>query len=317
MAMKAGPSSCALGPNTVGTLDAQHLCTKSFNSATIYFPESSDKSSDDKATQLLPSVVIIGGWGCGEQTMAAWAPFFASHGIVAMTIGIPAPWKELPPARGRTLLEASKALQKENTRADSPLHQRLDVSSRAVMGYSLGGGGAQLAALDDPTLKCSVAICPHDGSDFGMEFPEELSASVPSLIVCSEKDTDAKPKKQAWVHYKKTNAPKLIFEISGGDHYTGNGPAGGTEAEFENGNGPCFLCNCFLSIIHPSLALCPHGISDGPSGFAKPKAPRGAIGGVVLAWLKLFLLGDESARSLLAAAPDIACGFESEKIDRS
>ena len=191
--MKAGPNSCALGPNTIGTLDAWHLCTQSFSSATIYFPES--------GRGQLPSVVIIGGWGCGEQSMAAWAPFFASHGIVAMTIGTPAPWKEPSQTLCQALLDASMALQLENTRSASPLHERLDVSSRAVLGYSLGGGGAQLAAVRDPALKCSIALCPHDGSaEFGLPFPDELSASVPVLILCSQFDKEADSQKHAWAH---------------------------------------------------------------------------------------------------------------------
>ena len=70
----------ALGPHRVSTLDAAHLCTAAFSSATIYYPEGGAQ---------LPSIVIVGGWGCGEQVQAAWAPFYASHGIVAMTIGTP------------------------------------------------------------------------------------------------------------------------------------------------------------------------------------------------------------------------------------
>lgn len=314
---KVGPTSCALGPNAVGTLDARHLCTgRSFSSATIYFPDENDISNGG---QLRPSVVIIGGWGCGEQAMAAWAPFFASHGIVAMTIGISETWTGMPTLRCQALLDASKALQSENTRSDSPLHQRLDVSARAVMGYSLGGGGAQLAALEDPTLKCAIALCPSDGCEFGeaiaIPFPAELSASVPVLTICSERDKEADPQKHAWAQYRKTSAPKLIFEISGGDHYSANGPAGGSQADFENGNEPCFLCNCCL-FVSCGCAPCPFGDSKGPSGFAKNRAPRGAIGGMALAWLQLFLLDDESARSRLAARPDIASGFESQKIDR-
>jgi dienelactone hydrolase len=309
---KAGPSSCALGPNAIATLDAQHLCEthESFSSATIYFPKESEKS------QLLPSIVLVGGWGCGERAMAAWAPFFASHGIVAMTIGTPAPWKDTPEARCQALLDASQALQSEHTRSDSPLHQRLDLNARAVMGYSLGGGGAQLAALKDPTLKCSVAICPHDGREHGTQFPPELSASVPVLFVCSERDKEADPQKQAWAQYKKTSAPKLIFEISGGDHYSATGPAGGTKSEFEQGGEPYVLCNCLLAMVC-GIAPCPFGTYNGPTGFAKKEAPRGAIGGVVLAWLQLFLLDDESARSRLAARPDVASGFESQNMVRN
>ena len=84
---KIGPKSCALGPNAVETLNARHLSEThdSFSSATIYFPKTTDNA------QLLPSIVIVGGWACGERAMEAWAPFFASHGIVAMTIGTPTP----------------------------------------------------------------------------------------------------------------------------------------------------------------------------------------------------------------------------------
>ena len=83
----------------------------------------------------LPSIVIVGGWGCGEQVQAAWAPFYASHGIVAMTIGTPAPWKDFCEARAIALLDASVALQSEHARAGSVLLGRLDTSNRAVHGY--------------------------------------------------------------------------------------------------------------------------------------------------------------------------------------
>ena len=155
-----GPTSCALGPHATGTQDARHLCGASFASATIYYPTSDGLG-------LLPSIVIVGGWGCGEQAMAAWGPFYASHGIVAMAIGTPAPWTDSPADRCKALLDASSALQSEHEREGSPLLGRLDVSRRAVQGYSLGGGGAQLAALTDQTLKCVIALNPDDGKEIG------------------------------------------------------------------------------------------------------------------------------------------------------
>lgn len=307
---KLGPTSCALGPNAVETLNAQHLCEnhETFVSATIYFPKTSNQS------QLLPSIVIVGGWGCGEKVMKAWAPFFASHGIVAMTIGTPTPWFDKAEHRCQALIDASKALQSEINRSDSPLKDRLDVSARAVMGYSMGGGAAQLAALRDPTLTCSIACCPDDCSDFGEKFPEELSTNVPILTLCSQKDKESPPKKQAWPLYHKITGPKLIMEISGGDHYTACGPAGGTEDEVDEGMGPFMLCNFLTAIICCGFAPFPFGTLNGPTGFAKESAPRGAIGGVALAWLQLFLLGDETAKSKLVARPDIASGYESQSI---
>lgn len=319
--MKAGPTSCALGPHTVGTFDGCHLCSRgscSFSSSTIYFPEDEDDDGGGEAQKLLPSVVIVGGWGCGEKAMAAWAPFLASHGIVSMTVGTPKPWTDTPTSRCRALLDASTALQSENDRADSPLHRRLDVSARGVLGYSLGGGGAELAAVEDPTLKCSIAVCPHDGSGhYGVPFPEELSSTVPVLILCSENDREADSQKQAWAHYRKTTGPSLIFEVSGGDHYSAVGPAGGTRKEFDDGAEPCVLFNCCCAVFC-GRAPCPIGNLNGPTGHARDEAPRGAIGGVALAWLRLFLSGDESARARLRldARPDIASGFESNRIER-
>lgn len=314
--MKAGPTSCALGPNTVDKLDGSHLCTPTFSSATIYFPKTQeDVNKDTTSKQALPSIVLVGGWGCGEKVLAAWGPYFASYGIVAMTICNPKPWSDTPAIRAQALIDASMALQKENSRSNSPLYNRLDENARAVMGYSLGGGGAQLAALSDPTLKCSVAICPHDGKEFGCALPENLSNKVPILILAGEKDKEADPKTQAWEHYRKTTAPKLIMEVKDGDHYTCLGPSGGNGADFENGGELFVLVNCLFANIC-ACGPCPMGSFNGSSGHARHEAPRGAIGGIVLAWLQLFLLEDESVLDILQAQPDIASKFESQKMER-
>lgn len=316
-----GPSSCAVGPHATGTQSARHLCTASFTSATIYHPFSSD------GVGMLPSIVIVGGWGCGEHAMAAWAQFYASHGIVAMTVGTPTPWKDSPAARCKALLDASVLLQSEHEREGSVLHGRLDVSRRAAQGYSLGGGGAQLAALTDQALKCVIALAPHDGregfpSAHTLSFPSPTPDSVPVLIVCGEKDGLADAKKHSWPQFRQTCATKLIFEVTGGDHYVALGPAGGTERELEAGSNDCaILCNCLC--MQACMCMCPQGFwcapcpnvtLNGPSGHAADRAPRGAIGGVALAWLRLFLQGDETARAQLAARPDVASGFESSGV---
>ena len=322
-----GPSSCALGPHETGTQNAKHLCNeKSFASATIYYPTTSGRDG----MELLPSIVIVGGWGCGEQALAAWAPFYASHGIVAMTIGTPSPWLDSPADRGKALLAASLALQTEHEREGSVLQGRLDVSRRAVQGFSLGGGGAQLAGLTDQTLKCVIALAPDGGKAMGypmrhrLAFPSEPPTSVPVLIVSGERDTEGGNNKSAWDMYRSTGATKLIFEVMGADHYTKAGPAGGSQSQMgSTADESIQLCNCLSMIACIQCCNefprcwcvpCPNSTLDGPSGHAAATAPRGAIGGVALAWLRLFLLDDESARAQLALRPDIASGFESSGV---
>ena len=155
-----------------------------------------------------------------------------------------------------------------------------------------------------------------------LQFPSEPPTSVPVLIICGEKDRDAPSKTFAWPQYRKwEGATKLIFEVSNGDHYVANGPAGGSEHETAAASVEIFM-GINAMFAYPLQVFCPNecvfapcpgflgGTYNGPSGHAADRAPRGAIGGVALAWLRLFLQGDESARSQLINRPDIASGFE-------
>ena len=103
-----------------------------------------------------------------------------------------------PADRCKALLDASMALQSEHEHEGSVLQGRLDVSRRAVQGYSLGGGGAQLAALTDQTLKCVIALAPDEGYMFPsahkLSFPSQPPTAVPVLILCGEKDAEAPPR---------------------------------------------------------------------------------------------------------------------------
>mmetsp|Transcript_19620 Transcript_19620/g.40999 ORF Transcript_19620/g.40999 Transcript_19620/m.40999 type:complete len:334 (-) Transcript_19620:38-1039(-) len=311
------PLSASLGGTPVFTYEAPHLCadSDSFISATVYCPSTGGS---------LPSIVIVGGWLCEEHVLAAWGPFLASHGIVAMTIGNSSPNCDLGPERCKALLDASKALQSENVREGSKIFGRLDTSRRAVMGYSLGGGGAQLAALDDPSLKCAIALAPDSYGH--ASFSQKLTDSVPMLFLVGNADSEAPHMKQALPHYNMTTAPKLYFEIKNGDHFVVTGPSGGNRNDFESDRGFEICCNCLCTYscadcVGPRKlgtlrlsAPCPRGYGTGPSGLASDNAPRGAIGGVALAWLQLFLQGDESARSRLLQRPGIASRFESEGV---
>ena len=197
-------------------------------------------------------------------------------------------------------------------------------TGRFVLG--IGGGAAQIAALNDQTLKCVIALCPDDGKRFGADswvepgtntllFPSEPPRSVPVLIISGERDTYSPVKDNAWPHYRQTAATKLIFEVAGGDHFVANGPAGGREVEdpfLVQTNYMIGYCCMFMCCPNACMFAgpCPCGTLNEATGRATPSARRGAIGGVALAWLRLFLQGDENARSQLAIRPDIASSYE-------
>ena len=188
-----------------------------YDGATVYYPTN--------ATPPFASIAIVPGYISAQSTIQNWGPFLASHGIVTITIGTNSLFDD-PIARKDALLDAIVSLMQENTRANSPLFGDLDINKVAVGGWSMGGGGAQLAAASDTTLKAVMALCPY------LNTPQKNAASlnhpVPVLIFSGQSDGIAPPVSQADIHYNVTSqtTDKLIFEIANGNHYVANSPTG-------------------------------------------------------------------------------------------
>lgn len=188
--------------------------------ATIYYPTD--------ATPPFTSIVIVPGYVSPQSSIQSWGPFLASHGIVTMTIGTNN-FFDFPIDRKNALLDAINTLSEENIRADSPLIGELDIERVAVGGWSMGGGGAQLAAAADTTIKAVVALCPW--LETSQLAPADLDHPVPLLIFTGEQDGIAPPASHAYVHYDYTpeSTNKLLFEIDNAGHSVANDPIGGEE----------------------------------------------------------------------------------------
>ena len=191
-----------------------------YNGATIYYPTNS--------TPPYSGITIVPGYTAAQSSIQNWGPFLASHGIVTMTIGTNSIF-EYPEARRDALLDALVTLKEENTRAGSPLLGQLDITSIAVGGWSMGGGGAQLAAVADPSIKAVMALCPW--LQTSTLTPADINHAAPILIFSAENDIVAPPASHADVHYDYTplSTSKMLFEIAGGGHQTANDPIGGGE----------------------------------------------------------------------------------------
>lgn len=184
-----------------------------YNGATIYYPVNADGP--------FASMAIVPGFNSFPQSVEQWGPFYASHGIVTIIIGTNSIF-DFPEARAEALLDALETIRQENTRDTSPLEAAIDDTKFAVSGWSMGGGGAQRAAVLDSDIKGIVALCPW------LPNPE-LNHETPVLIFSGENDTVAPPSIHANVHY--TNTPestnKLLFELDNGNHSVANTPQGG------------------------------------------------------------------------------------------
>lgn len=211
-----------------------------YNGATIYYPVN--------ATPPFASIAIVPGFTAAPASVQEWGPFYASHGIVAIIIGTNSPL-DFPETRANALLDALETIKQENTRAASPLLGALNLNQLAVSGWSMGGGGAQRAAVLDPTIAGVVALCPY-------LLNPQLNHQSPTLIFSGQSDPTAIPALHADLHYNAIPATtdKMLFEFANGNHSVANTPTGGS----------------------------------------------GAAGRLALAWLKLYVEGNDCYCSLLS-----------------
>jgi len=186
--------------------------------STVYYPQNT--------AGLLPSIIIIPGYLNPELSIQAWGSFLASHGIVCMTIGTNSIFDEVMD-RKKALKDALISLKAEQVRINSPLFNNLDTNLIALGGWSMGGGGAQLVAVEDPSIKAILAFCPWiDPTDVS---PALLNHSTPILIFSGQIDVVAPPVTHADIHYNYTpsSTNKLKYEVFGGGHTIANTPLGG------------------------------------------------------------------------------------------
>ena len=185
--------------------------------------------------------MIVPGAFSSEQTLHQWGQYYASHGFIAMTIGINDYFNDDMSDLAYSLLDAIEVLKQENIREDSPILNKVDIYNFATSGWSIGGGSAQYAATIDSSLKAVIALnpglaiqdyenCDNPAYDYYCLVPEHLNHTSPVLIISSEGDVENPTDIDAAVHYNYTpeSTSKMLFELEGGNHGTGLNPFSGS-----------------------------------------------------------------------------------------
>ena len=96
-----------------------------------------------------------------QSTIQNWGPYLGFSWHCHNDYWNQQHFGQFPESRRDALLDALVTLKGENTRSDSPLLGQLDVNSLAVGGWSMGGGGAQLAAVAEHIHQsCLWLLCP-------------------------------------------------------------------------------------------------------------------------------------------------------------
>jgi dienelactone hydrolase len=205
-------SASKKGPYAVKSYTSGYRNGPGFADATVYYPD------DPAAKPPFAIVSVVPGFVSPQSSTQQWGPFLASHGIVTITIGTNST-SDQPPARAEALMDSLKTLAEENTREGSPIKGKLDLTRRATMGWSMGGGGSLLAAAANPDLKAAIGMAAWNP---GYNYSK---ITVPTLMLCATGDTLAEGQSQGFYNSIPDTTKKMLYEVRGGGHSVANNPA--------------------------------------------------------------------------------------------
>ena len=176
-----------------------------FGGGTIYYPTST-------AEGTFGAVAVAPGYTASQSSMAWLGPRLASQGFVVFTIDTNTT-SDQPSSRGDQLRSALDYLT-----ARSVVSSRIDADRLAVMGHSMGGGGALEAAKDDSSLQAAIPLTPWNTDK---TWPE---VSTPTLIVGAQNDSIASVRSHAEPFYESLpgSADKAYLELRGASHFAPN-----------------------------------------------------------------------------------------------
>ncbi|GAA3211247.1 dienelactone hydrolase family protein [Actinocorallia longicatena] len=191
------------GPYAVSVKEVPAKTAPGFNKGTVYYPSS-------RKDGTFGGVVIIPGLLEPESTMSWFGPRLASQGFVVFTLEAFS-LADFPEPRAGQLLAALDHLA-----ATGPAAYGLDPSRLAVMGHSMGGGGALRAAQQRPSLRAAIPMAPWHTDRAWQDV------RVPTMIQAGDNDFIAGAGTHALPFYDNlTAAPEkayLLFENAG--HFT-------------------------------------------------------------------------------------------------
>lgn len=197
----------ATGPYEVSAFKISKADAKSHNygGATVYYPAASG--------QTFGVVAMMPGFLAFQAVYETLVKKVASHGFVVINLDSVAS-ADLPDTRAAELAGGLQHVVDLAQAGQVPYAAVTDVTRRAVMGNSMGGGAVLSSVVADRTLKAAVALQPwHTTKSFAGD-------AVPTLIVACEKDTIAPNKTHSDPFYASLNPtlPRAEIEVKGASH---------------------------------------------------------------------------------------------------
>ena len=184
-----------------------------FGAATIFYPLTLS------FTKAASAVVFVPGYYGKAEQYNWWGPALASLGIVTMMIDTNVPDDDFQ-KRVKAHIAAVKFLKDQVANSDSPISGKVDTNKVGIMGHSLGGGSALVAAADlGDEIAAVMPLLPYCCQLNQPLDVDNSKLTVPTLLISATGDTIASPSQHARVMYDSIpdGIRKAYVEFAGGD----------------------------------------------------------------------------------------------------
>jgi dienelactone hydrolase len=161
----------AAAPRAVATLSRRITLTGKEVPVDFYLP---------RGARTAPVVVIAHGFTRSRLNMAGWGGLLASNGFIVAIPDLPALTKR--EQNGRAIGELLDVIDKGEV-----ITQPKAAGGAALMGYSMGGLSALLAASGNPQVRCWIGLDPVNAGRKGAEAAASLT--IPCAVLRAEPAT--------------------------------------------------------------------------------------------------------------------------------
>lgn len=191
--------------------------TQTPGGATVYYPST--------AKPPFSGLVFTPPYTGTQSMFRAWGPFFASHGIVLVTMDT-ATTLDSVDQRASQQKQVLDALKRENSRSASPLYGKLATARIGAVGWSMGGGATWINSAEYSGLKTAMSLAGHNLSAVDIDS-KGYNTKVPTLLFNGALDlTYLGGLGQSIGVYNNIprGIPKVIYEVASAGHFDWGSP---------------------------------------------------------------------------------------------
>ena len=233
----------------------------------LFYPEKrldTDSCKNDADTVLFPVICFAHGYLLSGMSYQHLVSILVPEGFIMAFLSSGDGLFPSHRRYGEDLRFVSGEIGKLNRDSASPLYGIID-TLRCLMGHSMGGGAAFLAAAGNRSVHAAVTLAPYNTRPSA--FEAAAATKVPTLIFSGSNDCITPPEEHHLPLYEKSSSSDKTFILI----------HGGTHCQMGVSYEKC--------IIGERMAKCNPGISE--------EEQLKTLAGYMVPWLRYFLKGEE------------------------